>query len=256
MAYNVGVTGGRERERYAQVLPGITPYEYREDLEDALAEINSAPTQADAARLRIVHHNRLRVTPDLDQLQSVIAVAEGLPMSAEQAQAEDEYLAAANDKVLKWPGELMQEILEEGLLPHYHDQPLKRSDVLDMIQEFHATGQVDAALTLQSALGESDWGEQIGGAGIQIEASDDENSVSFSFTGLEGNEEGDDPSGYVQWRQKLLSNNQEERGIAALRFAESTGLPAGVSADGMSYDMQQANDAEAVLQSLQFDTDD
>lgn len=254
MAYNVGVSGGRERERYAQVLPGITPYEYREDLEDALADINNAATAADAARLRIIHHNRLRVTPDLDQLQSVIAVAEGLPLSAEQAEAEDEYLEAANDKILKFPGGLMQEILDDDLLPHSPEQPLHRSEVLEMIEEFHGNGQIEAALTLQRALAGSDWGEDLS-VGVRIESSgDDVETLEVQYTGLEGTEPEDlDPSGYVQWRQSLNSDNQAERGIAALKFAESTGLPAGASGDGLSYDTQQANDAEAVLESMRME---
>ena len=50
MAYNVGPNGGRSRQRYAQYLPNIQPYEFIEDVSEAQSQIADAGSEADAAR--------------------------------------------------------------------------------------------------------------------------------------------------------------------------------------------------------------
>lgn len=254
MAYNVGASGGRSRQRYAQYLPNIAPYEFIEDVSEAQSEIANAESEADAARLRIRHHNRLRITPDLNSLPSVIAVADGLPMSGSQAAIEDYSLEQANDKVLKFPSELMEELIDDGTFEHYTDAPLRRSFVLKAIEQLHAEGEVGSAIDLQMALDKSDWADDMA-LGAVIESSpDDVRTLEISYTGLEDVDADDDP--YTNWRKGMQNGpTQGERGIEALKFAESTGLPLGVSGDGLSYDHQKTLDAQAVLNSLRLPTD-
>ena len=252
MAYNVGPNGGRSRERYAQFLPNIEPYNFIEDVVEAQTAIEQAESEADAARLRIRHHNRLRITDDLTNLPSVIAVAEGLPMGPDEAESQDDYMDDANDKVLLHASEVMQEVIDNGTFYHDTDQPLRRSEVLDAIQGLHARGHAGPAVELQTALAKSDWGDDMS-MGVRIESSpEDVQTLEIQYTGLENDYS--EPDEYTAWRRAQQSPDQGRRGIEALKLSTNSGLPLGISADGMSYDHQSAMDAQALINSLRMDT--
>ena len=198
-------------------LPNIEPYNFIEDVVEAQTAIEQAESEADAARLRIRHHNRLRITDDLTNLPSVIAVAEGLPMGPDEAESQDDYMDDANDKVLLHASEVMQEVIDNGTFYHDTDQPLRRSEVLDAIQGLHARGHAGPAVELQTALAKSDWGDDMS-MGVRIESSpEDVQTLEIQYTGLENDYS--EPDEYTAWRRAQQSPDQGRRGIEALKLS-------------------------------------
>ena len=236
-----GYGGGRNRIRYERSFvnrPDLQPYEYYEHFMDAQRAIDNANSASEKWELQILHENRVAMSPNISDLPSLADVAGGIAMQPMAGREQDARIAALNDQWLCRPSEEMRaNMLAIGRDPD--KEQISLSELQGAVEAAYTQGRDELAVGLQRLIGSSEWAPAPMGTGMQITVGEE----PLSYTPPARRTGPIDPSGYADMRRE----KNADQGLKALQIRQESGMPLGISPDGLSYDHYAATQGQAAM---------